>query len=134
MPKSNGPGVQQVDASRFENASRGAHGAVALRAERSARNAMSSPTKPGAEAHRDPTEVLAEKLFIDMAGRIYSVIGGEKPQPKMLAQLSFRLAEVFRQANNEFNPTAIAARVAKDKATVNLDNVQIDFGAVGKPK
>ena len=95
---------------------------------------MSSPTKPGAEAHRDPTEVLAEKLFIDMAGRIYSVIGGEKPQPKMLAQLSFRLAEVFQQANNEFNPTAIAARVAKDKATVNLDNVQIDFGAVGRPK
>ena len=95
---------------------------------------MSSPTKPGAEAQRDPIEVLAEKLFIDMAGRIYSVIGGEKPQPKMLAQLSFRLAEVFRQANNEFNPTAIAARVAKDKATVNLDNVQIDFGAVGKPK
>jgi len=133
MPKSNGPGVQQVDASRFENASRGAHGAVALRAERSARNAMSSPTKPGAEAQRDPIEVLAEKLFIEMAGRIYSVIGGDKPQPKMVAQLSFRLAEVFQAANYEFNPTAIAAREARAKASVNLDNVQIDFG-VGKPK
>jgi len=95
---------------------------------------MSSPTKPAAEVQRDPTEVLAEKLFIEMAGRVYSVIGGEKPQPRMLAQLSFRLAEVFQQANNEFNPTAIAAREAKDKATVNLDNVKIDFGAVGKPK
>jgi len=95
---------------------------------------MSAPEKPTQQGHRDPIEVLAEKLYIEMCGRVYSVSGGEKPQPKMLAQLSFRLAEVFRQANNEFNPTAIAARVAKDKATVNLDNVQIDFGAVGKPK
>jgi hypothetical protein len=118
----------------FESKSRRARGAVALQAERSTRNAMSAPTKSAAEVQRDPTEVLAEKLFIEMAGRVYSVSGGEKPQPKMLAQLSFRLAEVFQQANNEFNPTAIAARVAKDKATVNLDNVQIDFGAVGRPK
>jgi hypothetical protein len=117
-----------------ENASRRAHGAVALQAERSPRNAMSAPTKPAAEAQRDPTEVLAEKLFVEMAGRVYSVIGGDKPQPKMLAQLAFRLAEVFQQANSEFNPSAIAAREAKAKATVNLDNVHIDFGAVGKPK
>ena len=95
---------------------------------------MSAPTKPAADVQRDPTEVLAEKLFIEMAGRVYSVIGGEKPQPKMLAQLSFKLAEVFQQANYEFNPTAVAARAARDKASVNLDNVHIDFGAVGKAK
>jgi len=95
---------------------------------------MNAPTKPAAAAHQDPTEVLAEKLFIEMAGRVYSVVGGEKPQPKMLAQLAFRLAEVFQQANYEFNPGAIAVREAKAKATVNLDNVQIDFGTAGKPK
>jgi hypothetical protein len=94
---------------------------------------MSAPDKPKHEIQLDPTEVLAQKLYIEMCGRVYSVSGGEKPQPKMLAQMSFKLAEVFQAANYEFNPTAIAARDAKAKATVNLDNVQIDF-SVGKPK
>jgi hypothetical protein len=94
---------------------------------------MSAPDKPKQEIQLDPTEVLAQKLYIELCGRVYSVSGGEKPQPKMLAQMSFKLAEVFQAANYEFNPTAIAAREAKAKASVNLDNVQIDFG-VGKPK
>jgi len=94
---------------------------------------MSAPEKPKQEIHRDLTEILAEKLFIEMCGRVYSVSGGDKPQPKMLAQMSFKLAEVFVAANYEFNPNAIAAREAKAKASVNLDNVQIDF-SVGKPK
>jgi hypothetical protein len=94
---------------------------------------MSAPDKSKQEPHRDPTEVLAEKLYIEMCGRVYSVSGSEKPQPKMLAQMSFKLAEVFRAANYEFNPTAIATREALAKASVNLDNVQIDF-SVGKPK
>jgi hypothetical protein len=94
---------------------------------------MSAPDKAAPVVPHDPIEVLAEKLFIEMAGRAYSVSGGEKPQPKMLAQMSFKLAEVFAAANYEFNPTAIAARDAKAKASVNLDNVHIDFG-VGKPK
>jgi hypothetical protein len=94
---------------------------------------MSAPEKAAPVVHRDPTEVLAEKLFIEMAGRVYSVSGGEKPQPKMLAQMSFKLAEVFVAANYEFNPTAIAAREAKAKANVNLDHVEIDF-SVGTKK
>jgi hypothetical protein len=94
---------------------------------------MSAPDKPKQEIQLDPTEVLAQKLYIELCGRVYSVSGGEKPQPKMLAQMSFKLAEVFQAANYEFNPTAIAAREARAKASVNLDNVQIDFG-VGKPK
>ena len=52
---------------------------------------MSAPEKPRQEAHRDPVEVLAEKLYIEMCGRVYSVSGGDKPQPKMLAQMSFKL-------------------------------------------
>jgi len=94
---------------------------------------MSAPDKPKQDIQLDPTEVLAQKLYIELCGRVYSVSGGEKPQPKMLAQMSFKLAEVFRAANFEFNPTAIAAREALAKASVNLDNVQIDF-SVGKPK
>ena len=95
---------------------------------------MSTPDKPKQEIQLDPTEVLAQKLYIELCGRVYSVSGGEKPQPKMLAQMSFKLAEVFQAANYEFNPTAIAAREAKARASVNLDNVSIDFAAVGKPK
>lgn len=94
---------------------------------------MSAPEKPRQEAQRDPTEVLAEKLYIEMCGRVYTVMGSEKPQPKMLAQMSFKLAQVFQAANYEFNPTAVAARDAKAKASVNLDNVEIDF-SYGKPK
>lgn len=94
---------------------------------------MSEPAKPPAETAPDPIEQIAEKLYVAMCARIYSA-SGEKPQPKAVAQLAFKLAEAFRAANYEFNPTAIAAREAKAKATVNLDAVQIDFGAVGKPK
>ena len=94
---------------------------------------MSAPDKTKQEIQLDPTEVLAQKLYIELCGRVYSVSGSEKPQPKALAQMSFKLAEVFQAANYEFNPTAIAAREARAKASVNLDNVQIDFG-VGKPK
>jgi len=94
---------------------------------------MSAPTKPAADTPRDPIQDLAEKLYIAMCARIYSA-SGDKPQPKAVAQLSFKLAETFQAANYEFNPTAIAARAANDKASVNLDNVHIDFGAVGKAK
>ena len=94
---------------------------------------MSAPDKSKQEPQRDPTEVLAEKLYIEMCSRVYSVSGGEKPQPKMLAQMSFKLAQVFQAANYEFNPTAVAARDAKAKASVNLDDVEIDF-SYGKPK
>ena len=94
---------------------------------------MSAPSKPAAEATPDPIEQLAEKLYVAMCARIYSA-SGEKPQPKAVAQLAFKLAETFQAANLEFNPTAIAAREAKARASVNLDAVHIDFGAVAKPK
>jgi hypothetical protein len=92
---------------------------------------MSAPQKPAAAAPHDPIQEMAEKLYIALCARVYSATG-EKPQPKAVAQLCFKLAETFQAANYEFNPTAVAARVAKDKASVNLDSVNIDFGAVGK--
>ena len=92
---------------------------------------MSAPQKPAAAAAHDPVQEMAEKLYVALCARVYSATG-EKPQPKAVAQLCFKLAETFQAANYEFNPTAVAARVAKDKASVNLDSVNIDFGAVGK--
>ena len=92
---------------------------------------MSAPQKPAAAASHDPIQEMAEKLYVALCARVYSATG-EKPQPKAVAQLCFKLAETFQAANYEFNPTAVAARVAKDKASVNLDSVNIDFGAVGK--
>ncbi len=92
---------------------------------------MSAPEKPSAAPLEDPIEALARTLYVTLCGRIYSV-GGDKPQPKAVAQLSFKLAESFIAANYEFNPNAIAAREAKNKASVKLDSVQIDFGAVDK--
>jgi len=92
---------------------------------------MSSPQKPAAPAARDPIEELAEKIFVQLSGRVYGT-SGEKPQPKAVAQLAFKLAETFIAANYEFNPNAVAEREAKNKASVKIDSVQIDFGAVGK--
>jgi hypothetical protein len=92
---------------------------------------MSAPQKPAAAAPHDPIQEMAEKLYVALCARVYSATG-DKPQPKAVAQLCFKLAETFQAANFEFNPTAVAARVAKDKASVNLDSVNIDFGAVGK--
>jgi len=92
---------------------------------------MSTPEKAAAQAPHDPIQELAEKIYVQLCGRIYGQ-GGEKPQPKAVAQLCFKLAETFIAANYEFNPTAIAAREAKNKASVKLDSVQIDFGTVDK--
>lgn len=92
---------------------------------------MSAPQKPAAPAPLDPIHDLAEKIYVQLCGRVYGA-GGEKPQPKAVAQLCFKLAETFIAANNEFNPTAVAAREAKNKASVNLDSVQIDFGSTNK--
>jgi len=92
---------------------------------------MSAPEKPAAAPHEEPIEALARSLYVTLCSRIYAA-GGEKPQPKAVAQLCFKLAETFIAANYEFNPTAIAARVAKDKASVRLDSVHIDFAAVDK--
>ena len=72
---------------------------------------MSAPTKPSAETPDDPIQALAEKLYVALCARVYSA-SGEKPQPKAVAQIAFKLAETFQAANLEFNPTAIAAREA----------------------
>lgn len=92
---------------------------------------MTTPDKAAAQPAQDPIEALAQTIYVGLCTRIYSA-GGDKPQPRAVAQLSFKLAETFIAANYEFNPNAVAAREAKNKASVKLDSVQIDFGAMGK--
>jgi hypothetical protein len=92
---------------------------------------MSAPEKPAATPPQEPIEDLARTLYVGMCTRIYAAVG-EKPQPRAVAQHAFKLAETFNAANLDFNPTANAAREAKNKATVNLDSVQNDFETDGK--
>lgn len=93
---------------------------------------MSAHDRPATAPPQDLLQDLAQKIYVELCSRVYSVSGAEKPQPKAVAQLAFKLAEAFQAANLEFNPAAVAAREAKSKAAVRLDSVQIDFGTVGK--
>ncbi len=95
---------------------------------------MAEHAAPSKEPPRDLLQELAQLIYIELCGRVYSATGGEKPQPRAVAQLSFKLAETFHSASLEFNPVQKAAREAKEKASVNLANVQIDFASIGKPK
>lgn len=94
------------------------------------------PAAPAAapQLSLDPIQDLAQVIYVQLAARAYSGAEAAKspPDARLIAQTSFKLAEAFIGANYEFNPTAIAARDAKARATVNLDNVQIDF-SISKP-
>jgi len=75
----------------------------------------------------DPIQELARTIYTRLCGNIYAVAESKKPDPKAVAQLSFRLAETFIAANLEFNPVARAAKEAKEKASVKVADVDIDF-------
>lgn len=94
-----------------------------------------SDTKPAsAQTPDDPIQELARTIYTRLCGNIYAVAESKKPDPKAVAQLSFRLAETFIAANLEFNPVARAAREAKEKASVKMADVEIDFGSVASKK
>lgn len=99
---------------------------------------MSGPSAAGGGAAPPPvdhTEELAKKLYVELCGHIYSAPGGAergKPQPKAVVAMCFKLAEAFVAGNFEFNSVARAAREAKDKSSVDISKVEIDFGAIGK--
>lgn len=96
---------------------------------------MSAPEKPAPAAPRkDPTEELAERIFIGLAARVYSAFGEQKkPDPKALASYSFKLAEAFQAAMLETD-RARARTEAANKAAVRLDDVDLSgvFGATKK--
>ncbi|OGA08261.1 MAG: hypothetical protein A3D95_08050 [Betaproteobacteria bacterium RIFCSPHIGHO2_12_FULL_69_13] len=94
----------------------------------------SEEAAPKGERPRDAIHELALQIYVQLCGRIYSASGAEKPQPKAVAQMSIKLAEIFEAVNLEFNPIAMATREAKNKAAVSLDSVEIDFASIGKQK
>jgi hypothetical protein len=102
---------------------------------------MSAPEagKPGAApAKRDAYEELAEKIYIGVAAQIYgnpAAPGQQKPDPKAVATLCFKLAEAFELATRETD-RAKARIEAASKAAVKLDEVDLSSvfaqGAVKK--
>jgi len=94
---------------------------------------MSAPEKHAAAPARDTYTELAFEIYVGMAARIYSAPANpeqKKPDPKMLALMSFKLAEAFLAAEKE-TPRARAAAEIESKARVNLDDV--DLSGMFKP-
>jgi hypothetical protein len=98
---------------------------------------MSAPTKdaPAVKnaARADPLAELAEKIYIQLAARVYGNLAGgdvKKPDPKALAAYAYKIAEGFDQASRE-TVNAKAAIEAENKAKVRLDEVDLSsvFGA-----
>lgn len=90
---------------------------------------MSGPTsaKPaegGKAEFRDPNLELAKEIFIYMSAQIYTSSAAQKPDPKALAQMCFKLAEAFDGASKE-TPKVKAYLEAEAKASVKLDNVDL---------
>ena len=91
---------------------------------------MSAPEAPGktpAAPAKDPYVDLAERIFINLAARVYGTLAGtdqRKPDPKALAAFSFKLAEAFEQATAE-TPRRQAENAARKKAGVKLDEVDL---------
>ena len=89
-----------------------------------------APAKPAATPAVDHVEELAKRIFVELSGHIYSQ-AGQKPEPKAVVAMSFKLAESFIAGNFEFNTAAREAREAKAKASVDVSKIEIDFGSVG---
>src|SRR5258706_7983402 len=94
--------------------------------------------KPGAAAPaKDPYVDLAEKIYINLAARVYGTLSGteqKKPDPKALAAFCFKLVDAFEQASNE-TPRRLAEIEARNKAAVKLDEIDMSsmFKATPKP-
>ena len=93
---------------------------------------MSAPEKEGggkAPAHpaKDPYVDFAEKIYINLAARVYGTLSGtdqKKPDPKALAAYCFKLADAFEQATRETD--RMKSRIeAENKAAVKLDQVDV---------
>src|SRR5947207_15385861 len=92
---------------------------------------MSAPSKeqkePQAGASREAYVDLAERIFVNLSARVYGTLSGtdqKKPDPKALAAFSFKLADAFEQATNE-TPRRVAENLARDKAAVKIDDVDV---------
>ena len=86
-----------------------------------------APAAPAGKAE-DPLKVLGEKIFIELAGQIYSNFGPEKrPDPKAIAKFSLKLAEAYFEGYREVNQAALEAAAKASKFTAaDLDLASID--------
>lgn len=85
------------------------------------------PAAGHAAPAKDPYVDLAERIFVNLAARVYGTLSGteqKKPDPKALATFCFRLADAFEQATNE-TPRKVAEIEARNKASVKLDDVDV---------
>ncbi|HWA39118.1 MAG TPA: hypothetical protein VG873_14770 [Burkholderiales bacterium] len=70
---------------------------------------------------------IALQIFVNLAARIYSAPAApeaKRPDPKVLAAMSFKMAEAFEAAEKETD-RAKAINEAKAKAAVKLDEVDL---------
>jgi hypothetical protein len=86
---------------------------------------MSAEKAGHAAPQKDAFVELASQIFVALAGNAYGTPGDhKKPDPKLLAAFSFKLAEAFEQASKETD-RAKAAIIAANKAAVKLDEVDL---------
>lgn len=98
---------------------------------------MSAPAEGGSKAAaakpNDPYVEFAEKIYIQLASRVYGNLAApNKPDPKALAAYCFKLVDAFEQASNE-TPRRLAAIEAANKAAVKLDQVDISSMFAASP-
>ena len=99
--------------------------------------AKPAPAKAGAAPAKDPYVDFAERIYIQLASRVYGTLASseaKKPDPKALAAYCFKLADAFEAASNE-TPRRLAEIEARNKAAVKLDEVDLSavFKAGGAP-
>ena len=86
---------------------------------------MSAPDKAHTAAPaKDPYVELAEKIFVNLAARIYSTPAEKRPDPKVVAAMCFKMADAFEQASRETD-RAKAEIERVNKAAVKLDEVDL---------
>ena len=76
---------------------------------------------------KDPYVDLAERIFVNLAARVYGTLSGteqKKPDPKALAAFCFKLANAFEQATRETDRMKSKIE-AENKAAVKLDQVDV---------
>lgn len=94
-----------------------------------------APAKAAPAPPVDHVEELAKKIFIELSSQVHAQLDGKaKPEHKTLVELSFRLSEAFTAGNFEFNTAARERREAKAKASVDVNKIEIDFGAISSAK
>lgn len=97
---------------------------------------MSAPQQ-AAPPRSDPYRELALEIYVRLAARIYGTPAApdhKRPDPKLLAAMSFKMAEAFEAAEKETD-RAKAVAAEKAKAAVRLDEVDLSgvFKSTAKP-